>query len=300
MDAHITITRERQFLPTAGAGILLYMARQTAAGMEISFVLAQEDFVNGWNQSGCWSAFEGGTRPGETSIDTAAREFVEETLGAVPINGASGFHAIRHLLEHGGYSMRICVERRDIQSACRAHVTYAIRIPWDTPVKAMFDRIHGPIRTLHERCTSAAHADARFRAQNSHVDTRKIRDAKIEAARRFYQSLPENLKTHPAIMRHQGTPTGLAIRPEYIEKRRVSVVSAKTLQAVLMSRAKYTRGHGRPAHSNVRLRYSFVPVLKTLLSELNSEMSRCRPDTRPIRSRDQPASDRECNGSAPH
>lgn len=274
MDAHITVTRERQTVPTAGAGILLYMARRVNNTVEISFVLAQEDFVEGWNQSGCWSAFEGGTRGSESCIDTAVREFSEETLGSVPIHGTSDPSAISRHLESGDYAMRICVERRDTASTHRAHVTYAVRIPWGTPVQQMFDSVHGPIRDLHERCTAATNADARWRAAGCPEAMRPLRDARIRAVNAVYDSLPQDLKSHPAVVHTPHAPLCVAVRPEYVEKRRIAVVPYHTLASMLRAHTRYSRGHGRPCPLQIRLRYSFVPVLKTIMGEIHGVVSR--------------------------
>ena len=72
----------------AGAGIVLYMARTGATGaVEAALLVAQEDFVDGWNQSGCWAGVEGRREDGENDIQTAAREFYEDSLHSIPIGG---------------------------------------------------------------------------------------------------------------------------------------------------------------------------------------------------------------------
>ena len=62
-----------------GAGIVPF---QVTDDNNVVFFLAREKHVRQWRGSLKWSGFEGGARAGETPIETADREFYEETLGA--------------------------------------------------------------------------------------------------------------------------------------------------------------------------------------------------------------------------
>lgn len=46
------------------------------------FCLGKESFIWGWTESGKWSPFTGGIKPGENINDAAIREFHEESIGA--------------------------------------------------------------------------------------------------------------------------------------------------------------------------------------------------------------------------
>lgn len=60
-----------------GAGVVPFAA--TPRGLV--FFLAREKHIKQWRGSHKWSGFEGGARVGESAIETADREFFEETLG---------------------------------------------------------------------------------------------------------------------------------------------------------------------------------------------------------------------------
>ena len=69
-------TARRQLI---GAGIVPF---QVTNGNQVVFYLAREKHVRQWRGSLKWSGFEGGARMGESAIETADREFYEETIGA--------------------------------------------------------------------------------------------------------------------------------------------------------------------------------------------------------------------------
>jgi len=271
MDAHVIIERGPHALAVAGAGILLYMARHTPRGPEVMFVLAQEDYVDGWNQSGCWSAFEGGRHPGETCEQTAAREFHEETMGAIDINGVRGASRIAAMLAGGGFVTRVCIER---ERSKRAHMTYLVRIPWGTPVVAMFDAARAPLQRVRELCCgvdiiadrlAAGGAGGAAPGPGSAGRMGERRDAALAAL----EDLGPTLRSHEAVVirKEPGSRAPAALRPEYMEKRRVALVPVHEIRDALRP-ARYA--YARSRASRLPLRYTFVPVIKAVLTELAS------------------------------
>ena len=63
-----------------GAGILPFCISEKG---ELLFILGKEQSVQNWKGSERWSAFEGGTKNNENSIQNATREFEEETLNCL-------------------------------------------------------------------------------------------------------------------------------------------------------------------------------------------------------------------------
>jgi len=70
-----------------GAGVLPFFVCDTRG---VCFLLGKEQFVPDWNGSLCWSGFEGGNKGTESPERNAAREFLEETMGAVDQSQTAG------------------------------------------------------------------------------------------------------------------------------------------------------------------------------------------------------------------
>lgn len=104
-------------------------------------LLGKERYVSHWRGSLKWSGFEGGRKQGETPELTAAREFVEESLGSVPLlmetqtvekkENVDRIQMIADALTAGKYIVRIvlCIVHPDV-SQRRYHVTYVVRTPY--------------------------------------------------------------------------------------------------------------------------------------------------------------------------
>jgi len=265
MNAEVVIQYDSPQDCMRGAGVLLYMTRGTGALREIAFVLGQESYVKDWNQSGCWSAFEGGRKAGETCEQTAAREFVEETAGAIPLFGSTDPGVIAERLALGEYALRVSVNRGTSASHQRNHVMFLVRIPWGTPVVAMFDAVYGPLNQLQQCAISATTASERADAMVSHDPRREAlcaeRQARRTKTRSCLEALPTHLREHPAL---SGTAEDPTVAIDYLEKRAVRVVPMRRLEQVLGRRDTRVVPHG------LRLRFSFVPVIKTVIHELKT------------------------------
>ncbi len=273
MNAHVSI-ENADGVPNVphhtGAGILLYMARDTANGPEVSLVLAQEDYTEGWNQSGCWSAFEGGRKKGETVTDTAAREFCEETMHSIDLcgDGTCDAATLARRLEDAAFSMRIAVAR----TRSGVKVLYLIRIPWDSDPRGSFMDARQTLQRMRVLCNSE-----RLNAQRmlQHVGVDDSTQLFMSWLRRYsnvheeFGRLSPRMRAHPAFMYTPGSETGspmLSVRTEYMEKRDIQVVPLTRLRALLHA------SHRR--RGAMRLRYCFVPFVKALIQEFDTHSAR--------------------------
>lgn len=120
---------ERDASKFAGAGIVPYCISHDGV---LHFMLAKEGQC-GWKSSNKWSAFEGGRKAGERSADTAAREFVEESLGVIPMDGSvdkfSDAEAVAKALLGGKYTMRVVIHLK-MKNETRVHVSYLKQCEW--------------------------------------------------------------------------------------------------------------------------------------------------------------------------
>ena len=255
----------------AGAGILLYMARKRVhgPGLDIQFVLAQEEFVNGWNQSGCWSAFEGGSHAGESVERTAAREFVEESAGGISINGYRTIDEVETMLKEKRFMCRVTVTQGRQR---RAHVTFVVRIPWGTPVIAQFNsnrqylvRLQNLTLTMEKltKCLQKESDEAEM--DKIILKLKKTREATVEAL----SKQPENFGAHGAITKLPYSERGpiVKISNDFIEKRQVNVIPDYIIRETLM---KAERGEMNSKKNRFRLRYCFMPVLQHVVGMFDS------------------------------
>lgn len=126
--------RARGDTRACGAGILPFSVDER--GM-VHFLLGKEQYVENWKGSLRWSGFEGGRKHGETTTRTAAREFVEETMGVF----GDSVEAVERELHD--YALRV-VFRVPCADDVRTHVTYVKQVPWlpDAPSRFQARREH--------------------------------------------------------------------------------------------------------------------------------------------------------------
>lgn len=101
---------------------------------EAHFVLGKERYINHWRGSLKWSGFEGGRKSGENIEHTAAREFIEESLGSIPLkrNVEPTIENVVSMLQNEEYVARIVlciVHGEDVDR--RYHVTYLVEVEHD-------------------------------------------------------------------------------------------------------------------------------------------------------------------------
>ncbi len=114
----------------AGAGVLCYSEREDGAPV---LLLGREKETLGWRQgSNKWSGFSGRVEPGEDACLGAAREFVEESLAAVPLEGSMrvpvDVEEAAACLRRGAPRVEFCQRPEGQQPSC--HVSFVKRVPY--------------------------------------------------------------------------------------------------------------------------------------------------------------------------
>lgn len=161
----------------AGAGILPYSVRNG----EVHFLLARERSVMHWRGSHKWSAFEGSRKPGEDACTNASREFVEESLGVVPLfDDCRDTESVRRGLSGEKYALRVATKRGD-----SVHVTYVVYVPYMDQVVDDFTNMRKRVMQLSKLVADFA-SSASFRDYpdfNSHFrgfDIDRVASAVVE------------------------------------------------------------------------------------------------------------------------
>lgn len=139
-----------------GAGILPVSVDEHG---EFRILLGKERYINHWRGSLKWSGFEGGRKMGEAIEWTAAREFIEESIGVVSIEGAlPTINSVAKYVVDQKYIARIvlCIVHGDNNPERRFHVTYMVQVPHDTDYVSRFNgrrRIVTELQHRHQQMT---------------------------------------------------------------------------------------------------------------------------------------------------
>lgn len=128
-----------------GSGVVPFFEREG----DVHFVLGIERHVQGWAGSRKWSSFAGGKKNAETAVETAVREFGEETLLAMPFTS----RLLLSKLAASEYALRVVVANR----ARRQHVTYF------TPLHAQDERCVRAFQTTRRHVRLASVAQTKMR-----------------------------------------------------------------------------------------------------------------------------------------
>lgn len=121
-----------------GAGILPVAIDENG---KVWFLLGKERFINHWRGSLKWSGFEGGRKSGEDVEVTAAREFIEESIGSISLQESDpSISSVLENIKKRGYVARIvlCILHGETQDE-RYHVTYLMQMPFDTSCPEEFE-----------------------------------------------------------------------------------------------------------------------------------------------------------------
>jgi len=111
-----------------GAGVVPVAV---AHDSEYRVLLGRERFMPQWKGSCRWSGFEGTRKEGEKVIETAFREYTEESLGEVTPKWNE-----KILQEQ--YWRLIVLRIENDRNIERYHSTYVIRVPWDDAIPERF------------------------------------------------------------------------------------------------------------------------------------------------------------------
>lgn len=208
------VTEEGMLL---GAGVLPFTISPNGT---LFFLLGREQYVQGWRGSETWSAFEGGTKPYDANVyDTAAREYIEESLGILHETCTRDtISDIRRDIENGDYALRVtlCIKNSesDVSSKnhMRFHSTFVRLFEWDDGIIERFKIARDALTQLSSDLKNAAKADKT-------------------------QIVPESFRGHAAVIdkRVPGNTTMLDVASDFLEKSEVQLWSAHHLKEVVLN-----------------------------------------------------------------
>lgn len=160
-----------------GAGILPIAVDEYN---NIRFLLGKERFINQWIGSLKWSGFEGGRKMDETIEQTASREFIEESMGVVPL-GESGDcktqDQICSLLRDRKFCIKLvlCIKNgvSNERHCRRYHVTYLVQTPYSSEYSTKFDMKRLELLRHQEMLSSLRHIKQTLIERQFPVDNNK-------------------------------------------------------------------------------------------------------------------------------
>lgn len=141
-----------------------------------------ENLINGRN--GPWCGFGGKPNIGETIIDTAAREFVEESLACIRLDKAilpsQYTKYFKQQLENGQYELMLRMYYGTV-----LRIYYVVRVPWQPEVRERFDILRTALFNAHtaQECSfslgkhPAVHVDEELTVQirNTYLEKCEVR-----------------------------------------------------------------------------------------------------------------------------
>ena len=256
------------------AGILIYTV--DPATNELLFVVAQEEHHVGWSNSGTWSAFEGGRKSCDVDVyDTAAREFIEESLSSIDMGShedlantlRTGAYTldVSVSIESGSSSLRTTVENgrimQHVDNARRTIRTFIVYVDWESVTGA-------PARFARKREALINLKDSFTQSKSRGHDVSDI----INAAKKLRQSLP------PGAIDLVADDTCLLFPTDFHEKRCVQLWTAKKLYNLSLFRNNQedsiavvkdnTQVGEHLKLQTPKMRAAFVPVVLAALVEL--------------------------------
>lgn len=90
------------------------------------FLLAKERYNPAWKGSNRWSGFEGGRKSSEQFLETALREFNEESLGSIVKK-----ETLKDIIEKNQYVIKLVVNIQQASQISKYHITYLFQVPWN-------------------------------------------------------------------------------------------------------------------------------------------------------------------------
>lgn len=243
------------------AGVICYCV---APGTnQVYFLLGKEQkSVQYMDNSHRWCSFEGGPKEHESPVYTAAREFVEETMGIVPIlNNDQPFTRIEDaitMIEHQEYTYSIRTVINETNDP-RYRLTFVKRIPWLPELPEKFARYRNLLMNLQRklqiyRTLTQDNSQERFEQWNCIVE--------------HYNRYIDFLRGHPALTLFNSNNSEIPdvqdmhVNMDFLEKDYIMLWSIPRLMKVLQQKGRY-RGF--------RFRRSFLPTLGVLLKRLKKD-----------------------------
>lgn len=203
-----------------GAGLLLF----TRHNGEIHFVLAREAY--GVSRQMLWSGFEGRSRNHESDKETAAREFIEESLGVV--KNLSTVNDVIKMIDEKDYYCKICLQVED-EHGVSTYTTFAKEIEYDSYLPTRFINARRALRfvsTLSKKIVDES--------ENSTEHKKELQQ--------FYASQIEPSKylrdLVSCTLDEKNVLTQVTVKNDYFEKDMIDYWGMKTLEYTLSNNLK--------------------------------------------------------------
>jgi len=253
------------------AGFLFYSHPPNSEDMY--FLMGMDDY------NSKWSDFGGRRNAGETEIDCAVREMMEETMNVVNIGCDSSCTCkektlfAQNMIKNKQYTYRIGLDitpKRDKQTVVRKgldlsllsvyyvcpfthmdvstksiHATKRLRvcyvkfIPWQPGLPETFSQTYRALKQINQEPT-------------------------LESKISYYETLPENLKQHPAVTITRNESTGqissIVVPSKWIEKQQIAWWSVPRLKYILKNGGRYKK------HT---FRYGFLSTLGVVIEKIS-------------------------------
>lgn len=275
-----------------GAGIIPFSTNPSG---DVHLLLGRERYMHRFRGSCRWSGFEGSRKHEETLMDTAVREFAEESMCTVMSR-----EAMHELLMRRQHHMRVVLKvNHHKDSAERYHATYLVRVPWDDSVSHRFQALRLSVENIDralrewrlcrprlfenavvgpiiEGDDGSVEVDAVFATTPANTKWRLVagtrhfrllttgHDAhRMSQWRVLRERVERSLVVHPCVHPERDTLWSILqdvrIETDHMEKDQVRWWSLADLQRVM-------KNHGH-LHFE-RFRPYFLPVLQTLIEQL--------------------------------
>lgn len=210
-----------------GAGILLFtMVPTESDGYIPHFLLAREAYDSRWRLP--FSGFEGSSKSTETAEETAAREFVEESLAIVP--GLNTYANVLAMLNRRDYFTKISQLVYSENGAAPArYVTFVVQIEYESSLQARFCSLRSQLydaRTVAtaarcERCEMQPSCDDGWVVAGRGRSNIPPLASAVKALQRMYERDRGTFDMHPAVSISRddnGQITELHVHSDYLEK----------------------------------------------------------------------------------
>jgi len=283
---------ERNFV---GAGVVPIAI--DAHGM-LHLLLGRERWISHWKGSCRWSGFEGTRKPPETVVQSASREFVEESMAITCMTNDADTTctpqcAVESQLLNGQFWKRIVLRIDNDRRIPRYHCTYVLPVAWNNNIPERFQHIRAIIEhidrltqewkytrpaclgrtcihvgalTHHE--DGSAHVEVAVGGELREYDipTRSVNDLTTWFAMR--DRLDRALIAHPCVHVTRDARWGhvqdVTIHRDHLEKDQVRWWSVTDLREVLLQYGQLGPDRFRPY---------FLPVLQTILTQVDGVLS---------------------------
>jgi hypothetical protein len=265
--------KEKQY---RGAGILVFSQFQG----KVLFLMARESKVA--RRTVTWSGFEGHRKVYESCASTAAREFLEESMGI--LEGLNTPPDVKGLLEGSSVFCKIYTTLKDSRTGTeRVYVTYVVEVEYDPSLnrrfrdrRTMLKRVDKLLREAHLRTATETEAQHNARVNKSMEEV----NATLAAHPVLFSEFPgllrqttacsdcESYEMEPNLESGKLTPASslsVGVNPDVLEKDMVDYWEMDKLCCMLKQGGRVGRH---------RMRAQLIPTIHTAIEAVRSAFHR--------------------------